>query len=123
MDVQRNPDAAASRPDPGTERAAALAEGRRRLTLESRQTAEAARARQSDQIAQLREVIADATGANTRVAITRAPGAPIFLYRAIDQTTGEVVHEWPRLEFLALAQAARAALAQTDTGRSIDREA
>jgi hypothetical protein len=105
-----------------SERAAALAENRRRLSTEGRQSAEAARVRQSEQIAELRQVVAEAVGANTRLAIARAPEAPIFLYRAIDRATGEVVQEWPRLEFLSHARAALAA-AMPETGAAIDHEA
>jgi hypothetical protein len=123
MDVQRMPEATPAPSNQGVERAAALAEGRKRLSAESRQSAEAARARQAEQIAQLREVVAHATGANTRVAISRAPEAPIFLYRAIDEATGEVVQEWPRLEFLAASRAALAAAAPEPAGPTVDRQA
>jgi hypothetical protein len=104
MDVQRPSEAIRQQPDLGAERAAALADARRRLSAEGQQSAEAASARRSREIAQLRDVVASASGANTRVVISRAPTAPIFIYRAIDQTTGEIVQEWPKLEFLNLAR-------------------
>lgn len=122
MDVQRTNEAPAARPDPGAERAAALAERRRHLSAEGQRSAEAANARRTEQIAAARDAVADAVGANTRVAITRAPASPVFLYRAIDSNTGEVVQEWPRLEFLALNRAAQAAAAQTARGAAIDQQ-
>jgi uncharacterized FlaG/YvyC family protein len=110
------------RAETGAERNAALAEARRRATIDRIQSAEASAARRADKIAEYRNVVADAVGADTRVAISRAPAAPVFVYQAIDAETGEVVQEWPRLESLALAEALRAAAADTQ-GRAVDRTA
>ncbi len=93
----------------GALRAEALAASRRRLTAEQLQSAEAADARRAEEAADFRETTARAVGADTRVSIMRAPSAPIFLYRAIDEETGEVVFAWPHLEFLGLSGALAAA--------------
>jgi hypothetical protein len=45
--------------------------------------------------ASARSLVAQITGANTRVQVDRREGAPGFTYRAIDIATGEVVAEWP----------------------------
>ena len=129
MDVNRTSESTVAQTgqsaDLGAERAAALAESRRKLSAEGQRTAEAAGARRAEQIAELRDVVARAVGADTRLAIMRAPEAPVFLYRAIDEATGEVVQEWPRLEFLALSQATRAAAIPDAAapGSALDRRA
>lgn len=110
MDVQRTSELQMpSRPDPGAERAADLAAARQRLSADGQRSAEAASARRTREIAVLRDVVANAVGADTRVSITRAPTAPIFVYQAIDEKTGEVVQQWPRLDFLGHARLIRSA--------------
>jgi uncharacterized FlaG/YvyC family protein len=124
MDVRRtNEPAQASRPDLAAERAAALAEARQRASAERARSAEAASARRAANIAEYRAAIADAVGANTRVAISRAPTAPIFLYQAIDRETGEVVQQWPRLEFIGLSRALAAIDAGPAAGGGVDQQA
>jgi hypothetical protein len=106
MDISRaNDRGAAAVVQDGAERAAALAESRRRATVRQLESAEAAAARRAAEANEFRDAAARAVGANTRVSITRAPSAPVFLYQAIDQATGEVVYEWPMQKFADLAGA------------------
>ncbi len=89
-----------SRPtDAGADRAAALAEARQRAQAAQAQAAQEARANQAEQLAQSRDAIARALGANTRLSIERSNASDIFVYRAIDNATGEIVREWPPQQF------------------------
>lgn len=122
MDVRQTTEQPqASRPDLGAERAAALAESRRRATADRIRSAEISDARRADKTEEYRAVIADAVGANTKVAITRAPSAPIFLYQAIDQNTGEIVQQWPRLGFVGLSRLIGEAQSGPPAGNAVDR--
>lgn len=124
MDVRQTTEQAAARADEGAGRAAELAEARRRASADRAQSAEASSARRAERIEEYRAAVADAVGANTRVAITRAPSAPIFLYQAIDRETGEVIHAWPRLEFIGLANAlASAGAGAAEAGGGLDERA
>lgn len=86
----------------GELRARTLAEARRAASLRQQDAAEARTARQAETAAATREAIAQAIGANTRLAIIRAESAPIFIYQAIDADTGEVVRQWPMQQFAEL---------------------
>lgn len=124
MDVRQATEPnAASRPDPGSDRAAALAEARRRASADRVHSAEASTVRRAEKIEEYRAAVAEAVGANTRVAITRAPTSPIFLYQAINQETGEVVQQWPRLEFIGLARALNLGGGAAVVGDGVDRTA
>jgi uncharacterized FlaG/YvyC family protein len=89
------------------ERSSALAEARRQASAARQAEADAAKARQTDAIASTREAIAQAIGANTRVAIARAEGSPTFIYQAIDVETGEIVRQWPMQKFVELLNGIR----------------
>ena len=99
--------AAAQQIDAGLERAAALAKARSELRDKGAQTAEASRSRSSEKLAETREAISRALGANTRLSIQRAPDALRFVYKAIDVNTGEIVNEWPEATFLELVRGVR----------------
>lgn len=124
MDITRINDsqAAARHMEQGQERAAALAEARRRSSAEARQSVAEATARQEELFAASREIIAQATGANTRLSITKSEQAGVFVFRAIDVETGEVVMQWPPEQFAALAKSLGLA-ADALPGAVIDREA
>lgn len=92
----------------GQERTAALAEARKRAHQQHLQSAQEAEVRQSEQFAAAREAIQRALGANTRLSISRSANAGIFVYRAIDRDTGEVIHEWPPEQFVRLVEALNA---------------
>ncbi len=85
--------------DAGADRTAALAEARQRVQAAQVQAAEEARANQAEQLARSRDAIARALGANTRLSIERSSASDIFVYRAIDNATGEIVREWPPQQF------------------------
>ncbi|MEO0878447.1 MAG: flagellar protein FlaG [Pseudomonadota bacterium] len=92
----------------GARRAEGLAEARRTARESQLASAEQSRADQAAQIAEAREIIARAVGANTRLSIERRADASTFVYRAIDQATGEVIQEWPPEQFAeAVRQASR----------------
>ena len=124
MDITRINDsqAAARHMEQGQERAAALAEARRRSSAEARQSVAEATARQEELFAASREIIAQATGANTRLSITKSEQAGAFVFPAIDVETGEVVMQWPPEQFAALAKSLGLA-ADALPGAVIDREA
>lgn len=84
------------------QRTAALADARRRASAAALQSAEAAETRKADQREMVRSILERAVGANTRVSIARNDSALTFVYRAIDIDTGEVVREWPPVEFAQL---------------------
>ncbi|MEL7491555.1 MAG: flagellar protein FlaG [Pseudomonadota bacterium] len=91
--------AAARQIDSGAERSAALAAARKRAQAAQLAEAQVARESQSEQFAISSEAIARAIGANTRISIERTAASDIFVYRAIDTNTGEVVREWPPQQF------------------------
>lgn len=124
MDITRINDsqAAARHVEQGQERAAALAEARRRSSAEARRSVAEATARQEELFAASREIIAQATGANTRLSITKSEQAGGFVFRAIDVETGEVVMQWPPEQFAALAKSLGLA-ADALPGAVIDLEA
>lgn len=97
----------------GAERTAALAEARSSASEARAREAAAARARGAEKLAETREAIARAVGANTRLSIERSGNASQFIYRAIDINTGEVINEWPEDKFLALVRSVRSDV-QTD---------
>ena len=80
-------------------RSAELADARRRASVSALQSAAAAEARRAEQRAETRAIIEHAIGANTRLSIARNDAVDTFVYRAIDRDTGEVVHEWPPVQF------------------------
>lgn len=90
----------------GEARAAALAEKRRAASAQQSARADADRVRHAEQLAELREAVSRALGANTRLSIERREDLG-FVYRAIDKATGEIVHEWPEETFLALVRGVR----------------
>ena len=55
-----------------------------------------------------REAIAKALGANTRISIERTDAQDVFVYRAIDRDTGEIINEWPPHQFAELLRTAQA---------------
>lgn len=125
MDItQINNNAAAARHvEQGQERAAALAEARRRSSAEVRQNAAEASARQDELFAVSRDVIARATGANTRLSISKSEEAGVFIFKAIDTETGEVVLQWPPEQFAALVKSLGGPEAEALAGLVVDSEA
>lgn len=86
------------------QRSAALADARSRASQAALQSAEAAEARRAEQREMVRSILERAVGANTRLSIARNESALTFVYRAIDVDTGEVVREWPPVDFARLLQ-------------------
>ncbi|MGE0408018.1 MAG: hypothetical protein AB7P23_02005 [Amphiplicatus sp.] len=102
MDVGKtssNPALTRQLEETGADRAAALAEARRRAGAAQIEAEAAARERRAAAIVETREALAEALGANTRIAIARSKTNPVFVYRAIDIESGEVVQEWPPERF------------------------
>ena len=95
---------AATPVDAGADRLEALAQARRRLQAEKLQAQQSSREAQSQQLQASREAIARALGVNTRLSIERTNTQDVFVYRAIDRETGEVVNEWPPQQFAELIQ-------------------
>lgn len=106
------------------ERSAALADARRQSSAAAIERAAASEARSTEQVAETREAISRALGANTRLSIARDPGSPRFVYRAIDVDTGEIVHEWPQERFIDLIRGVREDVrTDIDAGLLLDRTA
>jgi uncharacterized FlaG/YvyC family protein len=102
----------------GRERAAALAEKRAASTEQKIEAGDASRNKAAEALAATREAIARALGLNTHLSITRSTSAPTFVYRAIDNATGEVVHEWPEETFMELVRGVRTDV-ETDVGAGL----
>lgn len=86
------------------QRSAAHADARQRSSAAALQSAEAAEARRAEQREMVRSILERAVGANTRLSIERNESALTFVYRAIDIDTGEVVREWPPVDFAQLLE-------------------
>ena len=118
---------AARQIDSGAERSAALAAARKRAQAAQLASAQASRESQSEQFAISSAALARAVGANTRISIERTASADIFVYRAIDNDTGEVVREWPPQQFAEfvrdLQPAATDQRFDIETGAIINQEA
>ena len=91
----------------GHARRQALEESRRSVTERELARADQSKARSAEQLAELREAVARAVGANTRLSIARAENSLEFIYRAIDIDTGEIVNEWPQDVFIELIRGVR----------------
>ncbi len=81
------------------QRSAALADARRRASATALRTAEAAQERRAEQREMTRAIVERAVGANTRLSIARSDAADTYVYRAIDVDSGEVIKEWPPVQF------------------------
>jgi|GEM_PF-3220959 len=99
----------------GVERTEALAQARKQLQSDQLQAAQTSQQSRSELTAASREAIARALGANTRISIERTDAQDIFVYRAIDRDTGEVINEWPPHQFAELLRSA-----QTEPGDQIE---
>ena len=108
------------------QRSEALAQSRRRATQAALQSADAAEARRADQRELVRGILERAVGANTRVSITRGDDTGVYVYRAIDIDSGEIVREWPPEQLVQILEdngAGAALAADALAGLSIDKEA
>ncbi len=81
------------------QRASALADARRRASQAALQQNQAAEARKVEQRQRVRAILEEAVGANTRLAIARNESFGVFTFQAIDKATGDVVKEWPPVQF------------------------
>lgn len=86
------------------QRSAALADARHRASETALQSAEAGETRKAEQREMVRSILERAVGANTRLSIARNESALTFVYRAIDIDTGEIVREWPPVDFARLLE-------------------
>lgn len=108
------------------QRSAALADARRRASQAAVQDADAAEARKAEQLQTARKIIERALGANTKLSIARNDTIKGFVYRAIDVNSGEVVREWPPVQFAQFLRehgAAKALSADALSGLLIDEQA
>lgn len=105
------------------DRAAALADARKRSNAQHREAASVSRERQAEQIAELRDLIARATGADTRLSILRSASHDTFVYRAIDVNSGEVRKEWPPVQFAEFVNSLMPGAADQLAGLVVDSEA
>jgi len=78
-----------------SERTAALADARRQATQTALASAEQAEVRRADAREQVRSLLEQAVGANTRLQVTRSIDDSTFIYRALHEATGGVELEWP----------------------------
>jgi len=81
------------------QRSAALADARQRASQAALQSAKAGETRKMDQRETTRTILERAIGANTRLSIARNGSNDTFVYRAIDVNSGEVIIEWPPVQF------------------------
>ena len=86
------------------QRSAALADARRRASQSALESAAASEARRAEQLEKLQTIIEQVIGANTRLSIQRNDNFNAFVYRAIDVNSGEVVKEWPPVQFAAFLE-------------------
>ncbi|MEL7485825.1 MAG: hypothetical protein AAGJ87_01270 [Pseudomonadota bacterium] len=91
--------AASSQSNAGATRNEALAAARRQARDAQLDAARVSQENRTEQIAASRELIARAIGADTRLSIARSASNDIFVYRAIDRESGEIVQEWPPQQF------------------------
>ena len=82
-----------------TQRVAALADARQEASQNALRSADAAEERRANQREAFRAIISNVLGANTRLSIDRNDRIDSFVYRSIDRTTGEVIQEWPPVQF------------------------
>jgi len=102
-------------------RSQSLEQARRSLTAERVADAEQARDRQNAQFEAARETLQRAVGANTRLEIEAADGPSPFVYRAIDISSGEIVSEWPPVQFASMLRETADALSLTaPSGVTVD---
>ncbi len=102
-------------------RSQGLEQARRSLNAERLADAEQARDRQNAQIEAAREILQRAVGANTRLEIEAADGPSPFVYRAIDINSGEIVSEWPPVQFASMLRETADALSlATPSGITVD---
>ena len=81
------------------ERNASLAEARRQASEDALARVDAADQRRADNFETARRAVEQVMGANTRLSISRNDLTDSFVYRAIDEISGEVVKEWPPVQF------------------------
>lgn len=105
------------------DRAVALADARKRANAQHQEAASVSRERQAEQIAELRDLIARATGADTRLSILRSESRDTFVYQAIDVNSGEVRKEWPPVQFAELVNSLMPGSADHLAGLVVDSEA
>lgn len=99
MDVGAGQNAGRLAPVDPAERSAALANARHRASEQAVAEAKLGEARRAEQLAQARNAIQRAVGANTDLSISRNDQIGTYIYRAIDRATGEVIREWPPVQF------------------------
>lgn len=104
------------------DRAAALADARKRSNAQHQEAASQSRERQAEQIAELRDLIARATGADTRLSIMRSDSRDTFVYRAIDTKSGEIVQEWPPVQFAEFVNSLMPGAGEQLAGLVVDSE-
>ncbi|NNE39397.1 MAG: hypothetical protein HKN14_00600 [Marinicaulis sp.] len=108
------------------QRQAALADARRQATQTALQSAEAGQARKAKQLDFVRTVLERAVGANTKLSIEKRDNLATFIYRAIDRDSGEVVKEWPPVQFAQMLKengAADQMIAEALQGLTVDEQA
>ncbi|MEL6378479.1 MAG: hypothetical protein AAFQ29_01800 [Pseudomonadota bacterium] len=87
-------------------RRASLEQARRSASADQIAAAERDTRLRAERFRESTEIIQQALGVNTRVEIAEGDGANPYTYRAIDINSGEVVNEWPPVQFAALLGAA-----------------
>lgn len=107
------------------DRMAALSDARKAAGFEARRNAAESAERRSALLAEAQRILARVVGADTRISISRNENADLFVYRAIDIRTGQVVQEWPPAQFLAFLTEHGSETAQwaREIGLLIDAEA
>ncbi|MEM1193213.1 MAG: hypothetical protein AAGH42_07450 [Pseudomonadota bacterium] len=87
-------------------RRANLEQARRSASADQIAAAERDTRRRAERFRESTEIIQRVIGANTRVEIAEGDGPNPYTYRAIDINSGEVVSEWPPVQFAAMIEAA-----------------
>ena len=124
LDISNN---FAAQQNSGAERSEALARARRKLQADTLSAERIAQQSQSELTAASREVIEQALGTNTRLSIEQTDAQDVFVYRAVDKVTGEVVNEWPPQQFVEFVRQVQSdqsnEAAEIQSGTIIDEEA
>ena len=101
------------------------ADVQRRPPATAGETAEATETRRILQGAETTRIVESTFGVNTRLSISRNDNFDAFVYRVIDRVSGEILREWPPVQFARFLEenGAPGLTPQALTGLAVDERA
>ena len=101
------------------------ADVQRRAPATAGETAEATETRRILQGAETTRIVESTFGVNTRLSISRNDNFDAFVYRVIDRVSGEILREWPPVQFARFLEenGAPGLTPQALTGLAVDERA